>query len=102
MILQARRTPIDPHGALEVVVKSDSGSLSERLERVSLASGEGAAIGFEIDPADGPPAALVAVAMVAGASAFVIPDDGDESGLAREVRRAADVTDALLVERAGS
>jgi len=85
-----------------VIVTSGSGDLSERLARVSRSSGEGVDVGFEIDPADGPPAALVAVAMVAGASALVLPDDAEGSGLAREVRRAADLADALLVERARS
>lgn len=59
-----------------------------------------AVVAVEVDEAVGPASALVTAAMAAGARILVLAADAP-AGLVRDVRRAADVTEALLVEAAG-
>lgn len=74
-------------------------SLAELLDRIDAHAGADSVVAVPIDPGDGPAAAVVTVAMVAGARLLVVPSDGASAELARTVRRAADITEALLVER---
>lgn len=62
------------------------------------AAGEVVAVGLDGDA--GPVAAVVTASMMLGARVLVLPVDADDD-VAREARRAADVTEVLLVERAG-
>lgn len=98
LVVGVRRSPDEVRDDRDGVVVV-SGRLGDRLDRVARWSDDGLVIGFEVDPSDGPPSAVVTVAILAGARVLVLPEGAEESGLAREVRRTADLTEALLIER---
>ncbi len=99
LVVGVGRSPDEVRDDRDGVVVVGSGSLGDRLDRVARWSDDGLVIGFEVDPSDGPPSAVVTVAILAGARVLVLPEGAEESGLAREVRRTADLTEALLIER---
>ncbi len=74
--------------------------LHRTLDAARRWSGSGVVVAMDLDLGDSSVAALVTIAMVAGVRVLVLPAGSDPDAL-REVRRAADVTEALLVERAG-
>lgn len=74
--------------------------LTRSLTAARRWSGWGFVVAVRIGETTGPAAAVVTAAMVAGARVLVLPHDSAE-GFVRDVRRAADITEALIVERAG-
>lgn len=94
----------DQQGTDGTVRVVDPGApLAERLSAVRRAAAAGEHVAWQLVPSDGPVAAAVTAAVEAGARTVVLPDGEPLDGeLAREVRRAADVTVALLVERDGA
>jgi hypothetical protein len=74
--------------------------LRGRLVAVRHLAADGGRPALTLDPSDGPPAAVVTAAVEAGVAVIVLPEGEPLDGtLARDVRRAADITQALLVER---
>ena len=88
------------------VVRADrSGSLEGRLVSLRRLVAEGRVVTFEVAASDVPVAAVVTAAVEAGAAAVVAAGSiapGDRHGFERDVRRAADVASALVVERGDS
>ncbi|UDY35770.1 hypothetical protein [Dermatobacter hominis] len=92
-------------GALDgpVRVVSADGDLASRLAAVRRLAAEGAVAALVLDLDDGPVASVVTAAVEAGAAVVVLPDGEPIDGeVARDARRAADVTQALVVERGGA
>ena len=88
-------------GAVRVI--DPDAPLVERLTAVRRAAEAGEHVVWQLVPSDGPVAAAVTAAVEAGARTVVLPEGEPLDGpLARDVRRAADVTIALLVERDGA
>jgi hypothetical protein len=84
-------------------VAPDVGDLTARLAAVRRLAADGPPPAFVLADDDEPVAAIVTAAVEAGAGAVVLPVGEHADGeLARTVRRAADVTFALLVERGGA
>lgn len=76
---------------------------ADLLAAVRTAHAESRDVAVHVPATAASPAALVTALVMAGARCLVLPDVvEDPDGFAVEVRRAADVTVALLVERGGS
>ena len=81
-----------------------SASLRARLAEVRRLAAEGTPVALHLDPADGPVVSVATAAVEAGATVLVLPGPASEEdaapiALEREVRRAADVTAALVAAR---
>lgn len=75
-------------------------AVGRALDAARRWSGCGVIVAIDMVTGEAPVAAMAAAAMIAGARVLVLPEDSGNEAV-REVRRAADVTEALLVERAG-
>lgn len=81
-----------------------SASLRTRLAEVRRLAAEAMPVALRLDPADGPVVSVATAAVEAGATVLVLPgpaseEDAEPSALEREVRRAADLTAALVAAR---
>ena len=81
-----------------------SASLRARLAEVRRLAAEGTPVALHLDPADGPAVSVATAAVEAGASVLVLPGPASEEvaepfAHERVVRRAADVTAALVAAR---